>query len=203
MLFFFTILFSLSSFSVTTKIACFDRVTESITAVGTIKEWYDFPDGKAGEFFEGGYIELYLQDESSVLVTHTKQNVLALKFSEPSCQTVLVSKRNEHTGFNDLDLGKLMTKNKKGIIYLWSPQMILSEREKDHFPKLDYPITVLEAPGKGEAGSRKKLSPYTSLYLVNPVHFPQTFFYRDGKFVKMIPGVHNDTLQSLASEILK
>jgi hypothetical protein len=102
---------------------------------------------------------------------------------------------------NDKDIESFVTKNKEGVIYIWSPRMILSQNGIEEIKKagtnLKLPVLVLldkEITGKELKKLRKKLGPVDTARIDSfefrmrnvGQHFPAILVFKDSK---ILPGI--------------
>jgi hypothetical protein len=133
-------------------------------------------------------------------------------------QTKIEKKKNI---FTDSDLSNLMKKNKKGMIYIWSPGMVYSMDYYSTFKfmasKLDLPLTVLMDPYFDEAEGKKIAVNFKFPYMDRRVesvellmrnidtHYPETLVYSNGKLSdhRIVGVMTSDILEKEIAESLR
>ncbi|OUR96395.1 hypothetical protein A9Q84_08570 [Halobacteriovorax marinus] len=192
--------------SLLSNLPCADQVFKSIAAIGTPKKWSKGKKSTVSTSMEeGGVVVISVSKNISRLSSDAHGVKLQLEFSRPTCKMKITNLTSSKGGFQDVDLGDLLLKNKYGVIYLWSPHMSLSLFElvelQKYVKSLKIPFTILmdlHADDKFAAKLLKKYDlPLEYLNRMNSrelekfgitVHYPSTVFYKDKKLVKRVPG---------------
>ncbi|GEM_PF-2719416 len=188
------------------KLKCSKVVFKSISALGEPKEWKKNHDGSVSTDFEsGGKVQVVVESTKSLLTSNQNGLTLKLEFSEPECKMKILRISSSNGGFLDRDLDLLLKKNKRGVIYLWSPHMSLSVYElvemKKYLSSLKIPVTILLDLNADIDSANKSIQkidlPLDYLKRMNSrklesfgatIHYPSTVFYKDGELVKKVPG---------------
>lgn len=209
--------FAVAAVAPLSNISCLDQVVRVVEAAGESAEWLRFPGGVASRLGTGS-VAVYPDGPKTQLVLVTEKTTTGLAFEAPACGSQLLFSRPTTASFRDIDLAELLTKNAKGLIYVWSPQMELSVREvselKDY--KLDFPVSVAMDP-EGDALAAEKIKkdkrlPDEYLRRVNSsvlfaadvaLHYPAVIFYKNGKILQRLPGYNGRNLNQIAKKILK
>ena len=112
------------------KLKCSDAVFKAISSLGEPKEWKKSLDGTVATDFEsGGNVQIQAEANKSLLSSVQNGVSLKLEFAAPDCKMKVLKISSSNGGFLDRDLDRLLQKEKRGVIYLWSPHMSLSVYE--------------------------------------------------------------------------
>ena len=111
--------------------------------------------------------------------------------------------------FTDADLEKILNKNKNGVIYIWSPNMSLSQRGVHEIQKaakkVNLPVTYMMDPVADETFAKEFIKeqklPEPAMKRVNSrelagygatIHYPALIVYRNGKICKTVQRGYRD-----------
>lgn len=201
-----TTIFANNSKSLLAQLPCSDEVFKSISSIGTPKKWEKIKEAHVSTSLEeGGNLQVSISEKSTKLISNAYGVNLELEFVGPKCKMNILTMTSSVGGFVDKDLEQLISKNKYGVIYLWSPHMSLSLYElvelQKYVKSLKVPFTILmdlKADDKFASKLLRKYDlPLEYLKRMNSrkleefgitVHYPSTVFYKDKKLVKRIPG---------------
>ncbi|WP_157765794.1 thioredoxin family protein [Halobacteriovorax marinus] len=203
------------------KLRCTNSVLGAVSSLGEPKEWKKNLDASVSSDFEGGgSVTIDVEKSKSTLTSNQNGLLLKLDFSEPDCKMKVLKISSSSGGFLDRDLDQLLKKEKRGVIYLWSPHMSLSVYElvemKKYLSSLKIPVTILLDLNADIDFANKSLQKYdlpleylkrmNSRKLENfgaTIHYPSTIFYKDGELVKRVPGFNGKkSLQDLIKRYL-
>lgn len=188
------------------KINCSNSVFKSISSLGEPKEWKKSLEGVLStELENGGRVDVEVSLKKTILNSVQNGVKLQLEFVEPECKLKVLRISSSNGGFLDRDLERLLKKEKRGVIYLWSPHMSLSVYElvemKKYLSSLKVPVTILLDLNADIDSANKSIQkfdlPLEYLKRMNSrklekfgatIHYPSTIFYKDGELVKRVPG---------------
>lgn len=155
----------------------------------------------------GAWVRLKFENEDTLFVEKmTRNNILSKTFKKKSnncngevaVRPFTYNEKYLKTAYTDEELQNALSKNKKGIIYIWSPNMPLSVTNLDylmkHAKKMGVHVTAVVDPATPKEMIKKlvkdgkiknnQTKPLESFELINRgglIHFPAFFTYEDGK----------------------
>jgi hypothetical protein len=155
----------------------------------------------------GSWIRMDIQKNKTIVLQKMTAKMIVNKvfendgnscLGEVAVRAVKYDEKYLAKSFTDTQLINSLTKNKKGIIYVWSPNMPLSveglEYLKRHATKMGVHVTAvvdpnspksaiqkLVASGKISKDAMKPLESYELIQRGGLVHFPAFFSYSNGK----------------------
>jgi len=189
-----------------------------MTSTGGIDEWLDLGTSGVSALSNRGHkLSIFPKKDSTFVSIHKNGSEYLFDLKGPTCSTSLkVNKNIPPSSFTDYELAQLFKSSKAGMIYLWSPHMELSINEMkllsqqtfskkitflfDHqaSPKLE---EKLKGQGISSENFRRQKSHLLDSYNIN-AHYPSLVLYKNGKIVKMLPGMNGvPRIQELLKEI--
>lgn len=201
-------------------------VLSDVPATQTVKS----PTDKTGTWY---FLSVNSELKRAVLSRRTPSTELNTVFTMPACQPTVALKsleksqiKTQYGTFSDGDLDKILHESSKkksaGVIYLWSPHMVLSMKGynelKDVCAKLGLRFTPVLDPNTTDTDAENALKEHqltkAGLARVDSVelseregltHFPSIFVYSNGKIVDgVIPGYQTaDRYAKIIQERLK
>ncbi|WP_127714783.1 hypothetical protein [Halobacteriovorax sp. HLS] len=219
-------LYSLNTYSKSdnflAKIPCTNQTLEAVGNFGTPEKWSKTSESTVSSpLEEGGEVRLQVEGNKSLVTMNNSSVEVGFSFTMPECSVVLLKSKFIGSGFSDDDLTKLMKKNKKGIILVWSAHMSLSVYElvelQEYISELGVPVKVLADLNSLEEISKKIIGKYKlpKEYLekmnsrklekfgIN-IHYPSMVLYKNSKLIVRVPGYNNKIkLQALIKKYLE
>lgn len=194
---------------------CGEQVKKLITKWGAIGSWQMSPSfvnpGKEFTFKSpslniGEWVQIQFKtDRTIILEKLTATTIISKSYADKgnSCDSKIVLKSFEYNdkymknAFTDFQLKESLKRNKKGVIYIWSPNMPLSVTGLDyllkHAKKMGIHVTAIVDPfthkkavsslietGKVSKKNAKRLESYELIQRGAMTHYPAFFTYKDG-----------------------
>ena len=197
----FTFLFSLHSFAEINFISeCKPEIQKQIIDWKGLDQWthrnddlYMSPTSQFGNW-------VWVKDEgASITLTKANQNTqIRVNFSKVNCQRkmLVVPVKNADTSFDGDDSLEQLIKTGKGLIYLWSPQMPLSQKGIEEIKKVAVKngyklILVLDPHAKNLKPeilieNSLRLDSFELKMRNAYMHFPSLLGFEDGKIKDFI-----------------
>lgn len=187
------------------KLACANQVFSTISGVGTPTKWVKNKKLVSSKLEEGGSVSVLVKEKQSIVSVEKELFKARAVIKAPDCKIKIKSFDNDLKGFRDENLKKLVSKNKSGMIYLWSPHMTISVQELSEIflarKKIKTPFTILLDKNADMDLAKKMVSdlklPIDYLLTMNSrklekfgvtIHFPSLVIYKNGKLKKRVPG---------------
>ena len=187
------------------KLVCTNQVLATINGIGTPIKWVLNKKTVTSKLEEGGSVSVLVKDKQSIVSVEKELFKAKAIIEAPDCKINIKSFDNDLNGFKDENLKKLLSKNKNGIIYLWSPHMTISVQELSEIflarKKIKAHFTILLDKNADMNLAKKMVTklklPIDYLLKMNSreleefgltIHFPSLVIYKNGKLKKRIPG---------------
>jgi hypothetical protein len=171
----------------------------------------------------GEWVQIQFESENAItLKKMSAKTIISKKFEDKgnACNGEIVlrklknNKKHIKNIFTDLQLKESLRKNKKGVIYIWSPNMPLSVIGLNyllkHAKKLGVHVTAVVDPnspekalssyiqsGKVSKKSTKRLESYELIQRGAMIHYPAFFTYKNGQLSRGPKLGYEDDKQTL------